>query len=95
MLQIRGILFSEDTIVEALRKHINFQEIPELKAGDVASACNGYRLIVKEPGKQKLWSFDFSGAIQNNDICTTNVKVDNYKKLTTIQEMFDFWIKNH
>jgi len=54
MINIKGKEISEDTIVEALKKHINFQEQEIPKAGDKYSFGSYERLILKTGDKYSI-----------------------------------------
>ncbi len=68
MINIRGKEISEDTIVEALKKHCGFEEEPLLKAGDIVrNECGEIRIIVDMDFTGKLAAFDINGKMQSKE----------------------------
>ena len=84
MINIKGKEISENTIVEALKKHCGFIEDEPLKAGDVVKCIFGLRIIIKDEdgyltshtlnGKHQMGEGDFVGS--------------GYKKIGTLDRIF-------
>ena len=103
MLIIKGVFVSEETIVEALKKHMDFKEPkPEyiFKNMDVVrfkpnSQARISRLIVvnqTKPGHLK--SIDRTGCPCAPDT-NSNFRGCNYEKVATFNELCKFWEQNH
>lgn len=86
-INIKGKEISEDTIVEALKKHCGFTEKEEepLKAGDVVrSDYSGIRIIVSTP-EGRLAAYGLDGYRQG--IESSHCWRD-YKKIGTLNKIF-------
>lgn len=65
MITIKGKDVSEDTIVEALKKHCGFVDELPLAAGDIVRNINGLRILVENQGNDNLLtSYGLDGAWQ-------------------------------
>ncbi len=80
IINIKGKEISEDTIIEALKKHCGFEEEPDLKAGDIVRNAYGTRIIVKDIGGL-LMAYNLGGLEQADE---TNSAWKNYKKIGTL-----------
>ena len=84
MVNVRGQQISEDTVVEALRKHCGFQEKYQFKAGDVAKCrSKALRIICRVDGK--LHSFGLDGSL----MCSgqTDFELFSYEKIGELKDL--------
>jgi len=83
MVDVRGQQISEDTVVEALRKHCGFQEKYQFKAGDVAK-CRGkaLRIICRVDGK--LHSLALDGSLMSSG--QTAFEFYDYEKIGELKD---------
>ncbi len=80
-INIKGKEISEDTIVEALKKHCGFTEDEPLKAGDIVHNEYGdIRIIVCNNGKE-LIAYDVYGYRQSSE---TGRAWKTYKKISVL-----------
>ena len=95
MITINGKTFSESTIVEALKKHCDFQKQYQFQTGDIAIVCDNknawWRIIIEMYGK--LRAFDEEGCY----ILTGQKEFEryNYQKITTFSELIRCWEKHN
>lgn len=85
MINIKGQNISEDTIVEALKKHCGFQKDYRFQAGDVALNHHDDIRIICAP-IDKLISIDKWGFWQNDN---ENFNAAGYRKVTTLNKIFE------
>ena len=82
IITIKGKEISEDTIVEALKKHCGFTEDEPLKAGDVVRGAFGVRIITRcDTGR--LAAYDLTGEFQMGESTLDS----SYIKIGTLSEL--------
>ena len=82
-INIKGKEISEDTIVEALKKHCGFAEDEPLKVGDVVKSVYGLRIIVGNVNGI-LTSHSLDGILKHDG----NLDEAGYTKIGTLDRIF-------
>ncbi len=82
-INIKDKEISEDTIVEALKKHCGFTEDEPLKAGDVVRGYSEIRIIVGNSGNLVAYGLDGHVYGSENAPCWRD-----YKKIGTLVDFF-------
>ena len=82
-ITIKGKEISEETIIEALKKHCGFTEVESLKAGDVVRGTNGIRIIVKGWNGTVI-SYKLNGGWQVDELDFDS----SYRKIGTLDRIF-------
>ena len=88
---IKGRVFSEDTIVEALKKHTDFEETPVVKHGDILEDSCKTRLVVIKNRASSIWPGFKNGFVAFYDNGTPNnpedlIRLCNYKIVGNVFE---------
>jgi len=84
-IEIKGKKFSEETIVEALKAHVGFEETYQFKAGDVCINDFGdKRIICKSNSASELVSFNSEGKAQS--VGQSGFELMGYEKIGELKD---------